>query len=109
MACNIATTLNRIARAFVGDRVKKMVQPKREPTSRRPVLIGNPTHDDAFIALAERLIGEGLTTPEELETELRRSYPRAVVRQRELAAELTPMWYAYRDGRWVDSRDDRGL
>lgn len=73
------------------------------------MLIANPTHDDAFQLLAERLIAEGASTPAELESKLRRTYPRTVVRQRELAAELTPIWYAYRDGRWVDSRDDRAL
>jgi hypothetical protein len=86
-----------------------MAHPRPEPAHRRPVLIANPTHDDAFVSLAERLIAEGASTPEELEIQLRQSYPRTVVRQRELAAELTPVWYAYRDGRWVDSRDDRGL
>jgi len=39
----------------------------------------------------------------ELELRLRRSYPDAVVRPRDLSNEPYVVWYVYRDGHWVAS------
>jgi hypothetical protein len=86
-----------------------MVHAERGLGPRLPVVVANPTDDDAFVALAGRLVADGATSPEALQTELRKSYPRTVVRERQLASEPMRMWYAYRDGHWVDSRDDRAL
>jgi len=86
-----------------------MVQPGRETAAKQPVIIANPTHDHPFVALAERLVAEGAATPEELQAGLRSEFPRTIVRERQLAGEPMRMWYAYRDGHWVDSRDDQGL
>ena len=75
----------------------------------RAVVIANPTDDEAFVAAVEGLVAGGVATPEALEAALRKTYPNTVVRQRELSSEPVAMWYAYRDGRWVDSRDDKAL
>ena len=86
-----------------------MVQPEPETAAKQPVVIANPTHDHLFVALAERLVGEGAATPDELQARLRTEFPRTIVRERQLAGETMRMWYAYRDGHWVDSRDDQAL
>jgi hypothetical protein len=86
-----------------------MVEADRELVAQRPVVIANPTHDHPFVALAERLVGEGAATPDELQARLRTEFPRTIVRERQLAGETMRMWYAYRDGHWVDSRDDQAL
>jgi hypothetical protein len=36
-------------------------------------------------------------------------YPRAAVHARDLAGELIPVWYVYRDGHWTDPRLGRSL
>ena len=51
---------------------------------------------------AEELI-ERVETPEELEALLRQHYQRARVVPG--VTDITERWYAYRDGRWTDSRD----
>ena len=86
-----------------------MVDAERQPSSKPPVVVANPTHDHTFVALAERLVADGISSPAALEAELRKDYPAAVVRQRQLAGEPVRTWYAYRDGHWVDSRDDQGM
>jgi hypothetical protein len=86
-----------------------MEQADRGRGSKPPVVIANPTHDHSFVGLAERLVADGVQSPEALQAELRKTYPRTVVRERQISAEPVPMWYAYRDGHWVDSRDDQGL
>jgi hypothetical protein len=86
-----------------------VVQPDRELAPRQPVVIANPTHDEQFVALVDRFLAEGPGTPEQLQAKLREEYPRTIVRERELTAEPVRVWYAYRDGHWVDSRDDQGL
>jgi PAS domain-containing protein len=59
-----------------------------------------PSTDVAFARHVERLrIGASLRTPEELEARLRRLFPRAVVRRREISGEPAA-WYVYRDGGW---------
>jgi len=59
-----------------------------------------PSSDRAFRAQVDRLIDQAQpATPGELESRLRRLFPRAVVRRRDISGE-TPAWYVYRDGRW---------
>ena len=69
----------------------------------RPTLVLNPPDDDAFRALAERLVGGDVREPSELQARLRERWPRALVRPRELAGEPAQIWYVYRDGHWVRS------
>ena len=64
-------------------------------------IVVNPRDDTPFVALAERLVAEGARSPGELQQQLRREYPEAVVRARELDGEAFTIWYVYRDGRWV--------
>lgn len=73
----------------------------REPA---PTLVLNPPDDETFRSLALGLVEDGIVAPEALEAELRRTYPTAIVRPRELSGERTAVWYVYRDGRWVRSR-----
>jgi hypothetical protein len=68
-----------------------------------PVLVINPRSDEPFVILAHRLVEDGSATVEDLERELRRTYPRAVVRQRELSGESIVTWYVYREGSWIPS------
>ena len=67
----------------------------------RPTLILSPPDDATFRSLATGFLEEGVATPAVLEARLRREYPDAIVRERELAGERTQIWYVYRDGRWV--------
>jgi hypothetical protein len=46
---------------------------------------------------------ESFETPDALAAHLRQLFPRVTVRERGLEAE-SPVWYVYRDGRWVDER-----
>ncbi len=71
----------------------------------RPTLVTNPVTDRNFSAFAEEQVAEGASTIGEFEARLRVRYPQAVVHARELAAELTAIWYVYRDGRWTSGRD----
>jgi hypothetical protein len=64
-------------------------------------LVLNPRDDAAFVALAEALASDGVDSPLELQERLRREYPEAVVRARELTGESFTIWYVYRDGHWV--------
>ena len=68
-----------------------------------PQLFLNPTWDEKFV---DRVRVLDRTTPNSLQIALRRYYPQAVVRRRELAGEHES-WYVYRDGHWI-SADDRG-
>jgi hypothetical protein len=68
--------------------------------TQRPSLITNPAHDIAFRDHAEAALHEGQSVAE-LQQILRREYPRAVVRARDLAGERPVVWYVYRDGHWV--------
>jgi PAS domain-containing protein len=59
-----------------------------------------PSTDTAFRRHVDRLRARtSLASPEELEARLRRLFPRAVVRSRDLSGEPAA-WYVYRDGRW---------
>ena len=74
----------------------------RMVTSPRPVepaLITIPTSDSAFREHVQTL--SGAATPHELETRLRRMFPRVVVRERTISG--APGWYVYRDGGWSSS------
>jgi hypothetical protein len=64
-------------------------------------LVVNPRDDTPFVALAERLVADGVRSTDELQHQLRREYPEAVVRARELDGEAFTIWYVYRDGHWV--------
>jgi PAS domain-containing protein len=59
-----------------------------------------PTTDTAFRRHVDRLrASTSLDSPEELQARLRRLFPRAVVRRRDLSGE-PPAWYVYREGSW---------
>jgi hypothetical protein len=96
-------------RPVAGTHYGRPVQPDPDVAPKRVTAIANPTHDRAFVALVDRLLAEGVSDPEALETTLRMQYPEATVRERELTGEPVRVWYAYRDGRWVDSRDEKAL
>ena len=64
-------------------------------------LVVNPRDDTPFVALAERLVADGVRSPAELQERLRPEYPEAVVRARELDGEAFTIWYVYREGHWV--------
>jgi hypothetical protein len=64
-------------------------------------LVVNPRDDTHFVALAERLLADGVRSPNDLQERLRQEYPDAVVRARELDGEAFTIWYVYRDGHWV--------
>jgi hypothetical protein len=66
----------------------------------RPTLVLNPPDDREFEAFVTRMIGTSQRS-DELEQGLRRRYPRAIVRPRDLAGERIQIWYVYRDGHWV--------
>jgi hypothetical protein len=66
-----------------------------------PTLVLNPDDDEEFAASAWRLVAEGATTAPELEAALRRTYPKALVRRRELSGEAVEIWYVYREGHWI--------
>ena len=71
------------------------------PMAARPTIIRNPANDRDLQAAIEEILHSGLSEPAAMEERLRQRYPRAVVRPRELADERTPVWYVYREGRWV--------
>src|SRR5689334_22112214 len=64
-----------------------------------PRILTIPSSDRAFRRQVDRLAATGPTTPDELEDRLRRLFPRAVVRFREISGEPAA-WYVYRDGSW---------
>jgi hypothetical protein len=67
----------------------------------RPTIIRNPADDREFERALEEALRADSNDPAAVEARLRERYPRAVVRQRDLEAEPTAMWYVYREGRWV--------
>jgi len=71
-----------------------------------PELSIYPANDAAFHAdvHARR---RSAATPHALEAALRASYPRAVVRKRELA-DTQESWYVYRDGSFIADGIDEG-
>ena len=78
--------------------VRSTIVSESEP---RLVLVVNPPDDEEFRSSAEHLIEGGLVAPKLLQDGLRRRWPSALVRPRELADERARTWYVYRDGHWV--------
>ncbi len=78
------------------------VEPLRS-RGKGPALFLNPADDLAFVGEVERLVDGGATEASELERRLRKTYPDAVVRPRDLSNEPFVVWYVYRDGHWVAS------
>jgi hypothetical protein len=76
-----------------------------QPGGNGPALFLNPADDNEFVRDVEQVMEEGVAEAAELERVLRRSYPRAVVRPRDLSNEPYVVWYVYRDGHWVASVD----
>ena len=70
-------------------------------------LVVNPRDDTPFVALAERLVADGVRSPGELQERLRREYPETVVRARELDGEAFTIWYVYREGHWVSGSGEQ--
>lgn len=74
------------------------------------MLIINPASDLELAGLARGLATSGPWTPETLQAELRRTFPKVVVHTRDLSGERTPIWYVYREGRWIPTEQtDRSL
>jgi hypothetical protein len=67
------------------------------------MLVLNPPDDDDFDAYVRTVADDGVRRPDQLEARIRRRYPRAVVRRRELVGERVDVWYVYRDGHWIRS------
>jgi hypothetical protein len=65
-----------------------------------PDLITIPSTDTVFRQFARRALGKSRAwTAHAFEDRLKRTYPRAAVRERGLTGEA-PAWYVYRDGAW---------
>jgi PAS domain-containing protein len=70
-----------------------------------PRCICIPSEDLGFAEHVSRVLVTRLyQTPAELQERLRRVYPTAVVRKRDLSGEMWPTWYVYRDSH-VSRRD----
>ena len=67
----------------------------------RPTVIRNPANDPEFEEAIQDLLNEGVEEPAAAQARLRERYPAAVVRRRDLEDEVVPMWYVYREGRWI--------
>lgn len=67
----------------------------------RPLLFLNPADDPAFRRCVDEAMAERPREPVDLEHRLRDQFPDVIVRPRDLASERLPVWYVYRDGRWV--------
>ena len=67
----------------------------------RPTLVLNPPDDEDIRSAAGTMIENGTVGPSLLQAHLRRRWPLALVRPRELAGERAQIWYVYRDGHWV--------
>lgn len=73
------------------------------PGSLAPILKTIPSTDSAFREQVHRVRRRHPPrTPGDLESRLRRLFPRVVVVERQLSGEPTS-WYIYRDGRWAPS------
>lgn len=67
------------------------------------MLVINPMTDATFVRTCDAALDLHPTRPEDLQTMLRRRYPRTVVRPRALSGERLVVWYVYREGHWVSS------
>jgi hypothetical protein len=69
-----------------------------------------PGDDASFRACAEALLkSSALDEPRELQKQLRRVYPRAVVRKQHSLAAMSDrerVWYVYRDGQYMTPKDE---
>lgn len=74
----------------------------------RRLLMLNPSDDLAFDHTVRELSADVTLRPQELERALRRHYPDAVVRGRELSGETLDVWYVYRDGHWTPRSNGTG-
>lgn len=63
-------------------------------------LLTNPATDRVFRLKAERMLGDAAASPDDLQSNLRRDYPRAAV-VRGIEDNGAERWYAYRDGHWI--------
>ncbi len=70
----------------------------------QPLLFINPTDDDEFRSAVSVAFDPLSHTVVGLQAALRESYPRAVVRPRDLQGDAEVVWYVYRDGHWVPRR-----
>ena len=75
-----------------------------------PIVVTIPSSDASFQAAVEAALQAlaGATdrpSPRGLEAAVRRVYPQALVRPREITAETLQVWHAYRDGRYTGSGD----
>jgi hypothetical protein len=69
-----------------------------------------PSIDPELCGVVQRLYDSiRWVTPDSLEDALREVYPRAVVRRRELAGELMPTWYVYREGTYPADAGGQGV
>jgi len=88
------------------DPARETPDPSRKPGPTRspsPPVVTIPSADSAFREHVETVLSRGhARRPAELETRLRRMFPRVVVRERVLSGEA-PSWYVYRDGGWQPS------
>lgn len=64
-------------------------------------IVRNPADDAEFERLVHDIMDGGVRDAAEAQALLRGRYPRAVVRPRDLTGESTPVWYVYREGRWI--------
>ncbi len=70
-------------------------------TPELPALVINPAGDVAFRAAVEDAFDPADPSAAGLQADLRKRYPKAVVRARDLIGERPPTWYVYREGHWV--------
>ena len=75
-----------------------LVRPRSSWTP-HPNLLVNPAGDTVF-GEHVRWLAARSGDPTELQAALRRTFPGAVVRRRELSGETFELWYVYRDGHW---------
>ena len=66
-------------------------------------IVRNPANDREFERLVDEIVESGVGDPEVAQERLRERYPQAVVRPRELAGELSGVWYVYREGHWIQA------
>lgn len=64
-------------------------------------IVRNPATDAEFERAVNAIVDAGVRDFAEAQARLRERYPHAVVRPRDLTGESTPVWYIYREGRWI--------
>ncbi len=86
--------------------IEEMLAGGGRATEARPVLAINPAHDQAFVAAAEALLDDGVRSLIGFQDVLRRHFPDAFVRARDLSGERRAVWYVFRDGHWVNGQTE---